>query len=471
MTPPDRGPEGSRQGRAPRPWLAWLPPVLFFLGVALLGFLSGSWVAWRDTRLFRRALRPAFVGVQALREGLRPAAAARRVELPGTPWSESLRGGARAVGAGAAPGLTLLVIGQGAHLVELDGRVRHSWHRDYDTLPAGPGRRESLPQRVLWFRARALPGGDLLALYDTKRTSPQGLALARLDRDSNPRWVHYGPVHHDFDVASDGRIYVLAQSVRERPPAGLEELVGPVLDEHVRILSPDGTLLREMSLLDALAASAYKPLVNRVGGPLRDRKPYRTGDYLHSNNVEILEAPAASRLGLAGEDLLLVSMRNLGVVAVLDAKREAIVWARRGEWFMQHDPDLLESGNLLIYDNQGDWDREGRTRVIEVDPASGAILWQYPGRTGRRLQNRVRGDQQRLGNGNTLISDQDGHRVIEVDPAGRLVWEFAGALALPEGRKLPCMIYYAERYAPGTLEFGMNEGRLPTRYLGKEEEE
>jgi hypothetical protein len=138
---------------------------------------------------------------------------------------------------------------------------------------------------------------------------------------------------------------------------------------------------------------------------------------------------------------------------------------------MQHDPDFLENGNLLIYDNQGDADREGRTRVIEVDPANGAIVWQYPGAGGTPLLNRVRGDQQRLANGDTLISEQDGYRVIEVTREGALAWEYVCALRLPGGKRRPSMVYYAERYAPGSLDFPFNEGRLAARYLSKEEQE
>jgi LPXTG-motif cell wall-anchored protein len=70
--------------------------------------------------------------------------------------------------------------------------------------------------------------------------------------------------------------------------------------------------------------------------------------------------------------------------------------------------------------------------VIEVDPA-GKIVWSYGG-DGELDWPR---DADRLPNGNTLITDSRHHRVLEVDTAGEEVWSFTG-LALPyEADRLP----------------------------------
>ena len=63
----------------------------------------------------------------------------------------------------------------------------------------------------------------------------------------------------------------------------------------------------------------------------------------------------------------------------------------RGPWLAQHDPDILANGNILLFDNLGNFleadgsDAEaggGRSRVLEFDPSTMAIAWQYAG-TGR----------------------------------------------------------------------------------------
>ena len=45
----------------------------------------------------------------------------------------------------------------------------------------------------------------------------------------------------------------------------------------------------------------------------------------------------------------------------------------------------------------------------------------------------VRGDQQRLANGNTLITESEGGRIFEVSPDGEIVWEFINPVRNDDG--------------------------------------
>lgn len=58
---------------------------------------------------------------------------------------------------------------------------------------------------------------------------------------------------------------------------------------------------------------------------------------------------------------------------------------------------------------------ESQKKVCEYD-GDGRIVWQYD--VGSQVYSAVR-----LDNGNTLIGTGDGHRVIEVTPAGEIAWE------------------------------------------------
>ncbi len=87
----------------------------------------------------------------------------------------------------------------------------------------------------------------------------------------------------------------------------------------------------------------------------------------------------------------------------------------------------LANGNTLIAD-AGDRDGESN-RVIEVTP-SGGIAWQFgiagPGVTDWTHTN-TPSTAERLANGNTLISEEDGRRMIEVTPAGEIIdWYGSG---------------------------------------------
>jgi outer membrane protein assembly factor BamB len=106
---------------------------------------------------------------------------------------------------------------------------------------------------------------------------------------------------------------------------------------------------------------------------------------------------------------------------------------------------MLESGNLLIYDNGV---RNRMTRIIELDPASGEIVWSYPSPPRRDFYSMRRGSNQRLPNGNTLIAESEKGHVIEVTPEGDIVWEFWNPELMGKRRK---RIYRFMRMAEGEL--------------------
>ena len=71
----------------------------------------------------------------------------------------------------------------------------------------------------------------------------------------------------------------------------------------------------------------------------------------------------------------------------------------------------LENGLILITLQTGN-------RVIEIDRA-GKVLWEL-----KNLKGPI--TAQRLENGNTLVAEVTGNRVAEWDRKGKLVWEYAG---------------------------------------------
>lgn len=99
-----------------------------------------------------------------------------------------------------------------------------------------------------------------------------------------------------------------------------------------------------------------------------------------------------------------------------------VVWAwGPGEILGPHDATMLESGNILLLDNGRG---RGWSRVIELDPLTRHIVWEYQASTPTDLYTATRGSSQRLGNGNTLITNSTSGQVFEVTPKGEVVWEF-----------------------------------------------
>lgn len=132
---------------------------------------------------------------------------------------------------------------------------------------------------------------------------------------------------------------------------------------------------------------------------------------------------------------------------------------------------LPGGGNILVFDN-GSGAGFGRTedgaltaalyqrgysRVVEIDPATGAIAWSYEqpeeGADGTPRFNAFNlSSTQRLPTGNTLIVEGNSGRLFEVTPAGEIVWEFVSPF--PPLVSIP--------FPTGTLAVGVYRGyRVP----------
>jgi hypothetical protein len=106
----------------------------------------------------------------------------------------------------------------------------------------------------------------------------------------------------------------------------------------------------------------------------------------------------------------------------------------------QHDAHLIPkglpgAGNLLVFDNQGEAGYppaelavNGGSRVLEIDPATKQIVWEYQGEDSDRpnwsFSSTFISSARRLPNGNTLIDEGMHGRFFQVTPQGEIVWEY-----------------------------------------------
>lgn len=348
-----------------------------------------------------------------------------------------------------SPGVTLYTSGHeaSAFLVSMDGEVLHRWHRPFSQVwNETAAVKEPQPDSHVYMRkATLLPTGELLAIYEGAGDTPYGYGLVKLDRDSNVVWSYLQPAHHDFDIAPDGSIYVLTQEIVEEPLASLDHLASPRLDDFLVILSPEGEELRKIPLLAAVDRSDYRQILFGISS-------FALADALHTNSVHVIteEEARVFPFGKAGQ--VLVSFREPSAIGVIDLEQEKLVWAVKGYWAAQHDPHILENGNILLFDNKGHFNRpEGRSRALEFDPKTMTLVWQYTGTAESPLESDIRSYTQRLPNGNTLITESNGGRILEVTGAGELVWEYVNPVrGGPEGQQIP-IICKAQRLDAAVL--------------------
>lgn len=351
----------------------------------------------------------------------------------------------------AQPGLTLYSTGDGARavLIDMDGSVVHEWRRPFrDVWDESAAVREPVPENRIYFRkAQVLPGGDLLAIYIGYGDTPWGYGMVKLDKDSNVLWKNLDRFHHDFAVGDDGRIYGLTHDFRKRPLRHQDHLPPPLLEDYLVVLSADGRTLQRISLLDAVQRSPYARELWRI-------LHFSLWDPLHTNNVDVLTERSAAALGAkvpaAAPGQVLLSFRELdgGTIALLDVDKRRIVWAMSGSWKSQHDPDILDNGNILMFDNLGHFGPGNESRVIEVDPATTGVVWRYAGSAEEPLFSPWRAAQERLANGNILITESSGARIVEIDRRGDIVWEYVNPVrGGADGREAP-VISWASRLPP-----------------------
>jgi outer membrane protein assembly factor BamB len=419
----------------------------FVLAIGFLGFVAGSYAMLAEA-LPARYLADAYRGGQAL------LAAKTEYDSPypdgfWQPARSEQRGVVIHDPAKAASGYTLYTSGEGqrAVLVSMAGEILHEWQLPFSAIwTNAAGVRNPRPDSMIHYnRAHLYPNGDLLAIYEALGDTPWGYGLAKMDKDSRLIWSYLAHTHHDLDIGPDGNIYVLTQEVSNTIIDRWRHLRTPRIDDFVVVLSPDGEELKKVSVLDALVASPYARMLNTVAW-------YSKDDFLHANAIDLVDEEAALRLsGTPGHQVLL-SMRELGAVGLLDLDREVFTWAARGPWLGQHDPDLLPNGNMLLFDNFGHYGEGGISRVIEFDPATYEIVWSYTGDVEHPLDSRLRSDQERLANGNTLITESDGGRLLEVTRDGEIVWEYVNPIRGGDDDEFIPIVSWGQRIDPGRLD-------------------
>ena len=296
---------------------------------------------------------------------------------------------------------------QMAVLMDMEGRPVHKWQFDFMrvTDPELVQERDGTLARLegnFWRRVHLLDDGYLLAIFD-------GLGLIKIDSRSRLIWNSSLPVHHDLWVNDKGEIFTLAR--QERISKRFSALK-PILDDRIVRLSEAGEILLEVSILDAFENSSYHHLLN-----------FSLDEYdiFHTNTIEILDGSLAMQSPAFRAGNVLVSMRHLDTVAVVDLDLKSVVWALSGLWHWQHEPTVLDSGNLLVFNNLA---TETWSEVVEIDPFSQDVVWAYSGSDQGDFLSQTCGTAQRLLNGNTLITESDAGRAFEVTQEGEIVWEF-----------------------------------------------
>jgi len=319
--------------------------------------------------------------------------------------------------------------GTSANLIDMEGRVCHRWQSDREI-----GYFHMLPDGHLLLRSGGVQQGG----QRVEGGAPYG-AIRELDWESNVVWEYLNPmIHHDFERLPNGNTLVLLfeplaedLAIRIKGGAHLPDEQEEMLGDLVLEVTPEGETVYTWQSWD------YLDPEEDVICFLENRK-----EWTHQNALNV--TPAGD---------LLVSFRRTDTVGIVDKETGAFKWKwGPGVISHQHHPTFLENGRVLLFDNG--CHRPGPTfsRVIEVNPATNEIAWEYQGDPSISFYSFHISGAERLANGNTLICEGAPGRIFEVTPDQEIVWEYVNPIpgrTVPRGMpNTPTSVFRAHRYGP-----------------------
>ncbi len=325
-----------------------------------------------------------------------------------------------------------------------DGEALHRWHIDWfdgfwpdsHHIPE-----EDLPRSrpATYIHGIALlNNGDVIFNLDL-------LGMARVGLCGNVVWRLPYQTHHALHVDETGNIWVAGQKrIKERSP-DLPGYQPPFVEFTVLKVTPGGDILREISIFDVLIKNKLHGLLYM--SPKDSWKDAWSmevsGDTLHLNDVEIFPSYLQPGVFEAGD--IMISLRNISAVMVFNPDTLHIKYLSIGKVVRQHDPHFVDGERISIFDNNNvASESEGpQSRIVVVSAPHDQMQVMYSGSGEQPFYTAIMGKHQWLPNGNILITESLKGRAFEVDPEGKLVWEYfnvvdKGRLALlTEAHRLP----------------------------------
>jgi hypothetical protein len=290
------------------------------------------------------------------------------------------------------------------------------------------------------------------------------------DPRQKPRWM--ARQHHDYqregnpvgyyvpgmEAKPHGKTLILCHKNLKNPGISKKLLV----DDAIIEVDAGGKITWEWVCSEHFEEMGFDSKAKRVlkRNPDMQAMSGNVGDWMHMNSVSWL---GPNRHWDAGDrrfhpENIIMDGRQTNIITIIDRKTGKIVWQlgpyftatealrKMGQVIGQHHAHMIPrglpgEGNILLFDNGGAAGygapnptspdglsnaKRDFSRVLEFDPVTLEIKWQYPppGPGAARLYSAFVSSAQRLPNGNTLITEGNGGRVIEVTPEKEIVWEY-----------------------------------------------
>jgi outer membrane protein assembly factor BamB len=256
----------------------------------------------------------------------------------------------------------------------------------------------------------------------------------KFNLDGSKVWIKNEPIHHEILVNDDNSIFTFVRETRMYRCRDVDFDVIVKYDEN-------GKEIERFSLYENLSEFKKYHRMLELDFPKLNFLPFldfakRKKEspwgghycYYHLNSLDIICENKNSNDLRFQKGNWLISFRHGSMIFILDKDSKKVVWSKiqkqvPGEIQGQHTPKMLSNGNILIMDN-GRY--RGYSRVIELNPITNKIDWEYKCETGEnKFFSLSQGLCQKLDNGNVLITQSESGRCFEVDYKSKeIIWEF-----------------------------------------------
>jgi len=314
--------------------------------------------------------------------------------------------------------------GRKVYLIDMQGNTVRQWR-----IPCSLG-----------GTCELLPNSNLLCpgkVGDSPVAHLEGTTghIFEMDRDNNIVWEYKEPhLHHNIRRLENGNTLVLKYihvppDVASRVKGGVGETADPMWADAIQEIDTSGKAVWEWV--------AYEHL-----DPEKDTicPICRKSEWTHATSVDVVD-----------DDKLLVTFMRIHMVMMISRKTGEVTWRwGQGELAHPNEARMLHNGNVLVLDNgrHAPGIGLGFSRLIEVNPGNGAMVWSFQERIPFDFYTCFMGSVQRLRNENCLVCEAVTGRIFEITPHGDLAWEFVNPhrhKGTPEWGKHN-FVYGARRY-------------------------
>lgn len=269
------------------------------------------------------------------------------------------------------------------------------------------------PKEVQHHTFDRMPNGNTLILYWEEKSWDDAIAKGRDPKKAFPKGI-----------------------VSQYDPRKEKQPIMGIWPDAVREVDKDGKTVWEWHLWDHVGKDPDKVDLNQTL-PESFGSIYYGPDWSHFNSVQYLPET----------DQIILNSRNFGEFYIIDKKTGKIVYrwgnpsmygaGRAPSGYMDDGDQILfgphhvwkqPNGNITIFDNGTLRPSGNYSKVIEMDPKTNKIVWQFapsfswtwPGSFYAAFQ----GGAQKLPNGNFFVTSTMNAHLFEVTPDKKVVWEF-----------------------------------------------